>query len=55
MGSHYFHYAGACRDEIDFLSPQKVPLTGIAFTGTTPWYLVKDTAFNLDTVKIVLA
>jgi hypothetical protein len=54
MGSHYFHYAGACRDEIDFLTPQKVPLTGIAFTGTTPWYLVKDTAFNLDTVKIVL-
>jgi hypothetical protein len=54
MGTQYFHFAGACQDEIDFLSPQKVPLTGIAFAGTTPWYLVKDTAFNLDTVKIVL-
>lgn len=54
MGTQYFHYAGACRDEIDFLGPKKVPLTGMTFTGTTPWYLLKDTAFNLDTVKIVL-
>ena len=53
MESQYFHYAGACQDELDFLSPQKVSLTGITFSGTTPWYLVKDTAYNLDTVKIV--
>lgn len=53
MKSQYFHSSLACRDELDFLPPQKVPLTGIAFTGSTPWYLVKDTAFNLDTVKIV--
>ena len=53
MGSQYFHYAGACQDELDFLAPQKVSLTGITFVGTTPWYLVKDTAYNLDTVKIV--
>ncbi|MGB7566606.1 MAG: hypothetical protein WBM07_01990 [Chitinivibrionales bacterium] len=53
MKSQYFHSSLACRDELDFLAPQKVPLTGIAFTGSTSWYLVKDTAFNLDTVKIV--
>jgi hypothetical protein len=52
--AQYFHYAGVCRDELDFLAPQKVPLSGIAFSGTTPWYLVKDSAFNLDTVKVVL-
>jgi hypothetical protein len=53
MKSQYFHSSLACRDELDFLAPQKVPLMGVAFTGSTPWYFVKDTAFNLDTVKIV--
>lgn len=54
MEARYFHYPGVCRDSLDFSVPQKIALTGIFFSGTTPWYFVKDTAFNFDTVKVVL-
>ena len=54
MPSVYTQYIGACSDELDYLDPQKVSLPSINFTSATPWYLVKDTAYGKDTVKVVI-
>jgi hypothetical protein len=54
MPAVYTQYIGACSDELDYLDPQKVSLPSIDFTSATPWYLVKDTAYGKDTVKVVI-
>jgi hypothetical protein len=48
-------YYGACEaGEIRFNKPQKIPAAGIAITGKTPVYLIKDQLFSADSIKIVV-
>jgi hypothetical protein len=55
MPIYFTPYIGSCSNgEIAFGSPKKIALTGISFTGNTPFYLLKDSLYNFDSIKVVV-
>ena len=56
MPSRFSSYIGSCLDgEISFAPPLKVIQPGIAFSATTPFYLIKDSVYNFDSILVVVA
>jgi hypothetical protein len=55
MPAYFTPNIGTCSSgEMGFLSPGKVTLAGIPFTSTTPFYLIKDSLYNNDSIKVII-
>jgi len=55
MAAHFSPYIDPCWDgEVGFDAPKKINLSGISFSAATPFYLIKDSLYNFDSLKVII-